>query len=195
MLKAIDRVITALKKKEKEERDAALILAIEQMQQEGQQGQDMSMDRNRPNAAPSSFQQGNGQWYFYNPMAVSQGKTAFQQQWGRRENKDNWRRINQTVVNLGREETEPTDSVATAEGPEGVEAQSDEEEDEGDSGDGGRPEVRGSTRRWRGLWRSSEACQGGEGRPVAMATASDGDGCARVRSGKREPGRRESERE
>lgn len=132
MLKAIDRVITALKKKEKEERDAALILAIEQMQQEGQQGQDMSMDRNRPNAAPSSFQQGNGQWYFYNPMAVSQGKTAFQQQWGRRENKDNWRRINQTVVNLGREETEPTDSVATAEGPEGVEAQSDEEEDEGD---------------------------------------------------------------
>ena len=56
-------------------------------------------------------------------------------------------------------------------------------------------EVRSSTRRWRGLWRSSEAGRGGEGRPVATATASDGGGSARVRSGKREPGRRESERE
>ena len=48
-------------------------------------------------------------------------------------------------------------------------------------------EVRSSTRRWRGLWRSSEAGRGGEGRPVAMATASDGESCAPVRTGKREP--------
>ena len=63
-----------------------------------------------------------------------------------------------------------------------------DEDDEGGD-DGGRPEVRGSTRRWRGLWRSSEACQGGEGRPVAMATASDGDGCARCARGRENQGR------
>ena len=56
-----------------------------------------------------------------------------------------------------------------------------EVEDDGDGGDARLPEGCGSTRRWRGLWRSSEACQGGEGRPVAMATASDGGGCARGR--------------
>ena len=44
------------------------------------------------------MQQGNGQWYFYNPVAVSQGKAAFQRHWGKRENKDNWQRSNQTVV-------------------------------------------------------------------------------------------------
>ena len=44
--------------------------------------------------------QQHGQWYFYNPTAVSQGKITFQQQWGKRENTDNWQRTNQTVVNL-----------------------------------------------------------------------------------------------
>ena len=33
-------------------------------------------------------------------MAVSQGKTEFQRLWGKRENVDNWQRINKTVVNL-----------------------------------------------------------------------------------------------
>ncbi len=97
-LKAIDRVIDALKKKEKEERDAQRIAEVEQMQQqqEAQNGQPTTIQP----AAPTVQQQGNGQWYFYNPMAVNQGKTAFQRQWGKRENKDNWRRINQTVVSL-----------------------------------------------------------------------------------------------
>ena len=33
-------------------------------------------------------------------MAVNQGKQTFQKQWGKRENADNWRRVNQTVVNF-----------------------------------------------------------------------------------------------
>lgn len=54
-------------------------------------------------------------------MAVSQGKTTFQQQWGRRENKDNWQRINVTVVNTtpeaeseddGTESPTPSDSLS-----------------------------------------------------------------------------------
>ena len=37
-------------------------------------------------------------WYFYSPTAVQQGKITFQQLWGKRENIDNWQRINQGVV-------------------------------------------------------------------------------------------------
>ena len=110
-LKAIDRVIEALKKKEKEEREAQMIQEAEEMEQE-QQGQGFDVQRGGKNQQPvtPATQQGNGQWYFYNPMAVSQGKQTFQRQWGRRENKDNWQRINQTVVNMAPQE-EP-DSIA-----------------------------------------------------------------------------------
>ena len=111
-LKAIDRVIEALKKKEKEEREAQMIQEAEEMEQE-QQGQGFDVqrgDKNQSSVTPAAQQQGNGQWYFYNPMAVSQGKQTFQRQWGRRENKDNWQRINQTVVNMAPQE-EP-DSLA-----------------------------------------------------------------------------------
>lgn len=41
---------------------------------------------------------GNAAWYFYNPVTVSQGKAAFQKQWGKRENIDDWQRVNKTVV-------------------------------------------------------------------------------------------------
>lgn len=42
--------------------------------------------------------QSDGTWYFYNPTAVQQGKTSFQQLWGKRENVDHWQRMNKTVV-------------------------------------------------------------------------------------------------
>ena len=98
---AIDRVIDALKKKEKEEREALL-------DQEGAEP-DMSqpplspLERNRPVTTPTPTA-GNGQWYFYNPSAVSQGKATFQRLWGKRENTDNWQRINQTVVSMDKQE-------------------------------------------------------------------------------------------
>ena len=95
---AIDRVIDALKKKEKEERRAQ-----QEAEAERQQSQNGG-NRNaaRPNAtAPAANNKTNATWYFYNPMAVSQGKTEFQRLWGKRENVDNWQRINKTVVNLG----------------------------------------------------------------------------------------------
>ena len=94
--KAIDRVIEALKKKEKEERDA-------QLEQEAAAAANASeaarTDNNRA-TTPTMPSVGNGQWYFYNPTAVSQGKATFQRQWGKRENIDNWQRINQTVISL-----------------------------------------------------------------------------------------------
>ena len=94
--KAIDRVIDSLKKKEKEERDA-------QLEQEAaavaNASQAARADNNRA-VTPTMPSAGNGQWYFYNPTAVSQGKATFQRQWGKRENIDNWQRINQTVISL-----------------------------------------------------------------------------------------------
>ena len=91
---AIDRVIAALKKKEKEERDAQ---AVQDATRAGMQN---SGNPVAPTGtpAPSQLRQGNQQWYFYNPTAVSQGKATFQRIWGKRENVDNWQRINKTVV-------------------------------------------------------------------------------------------------
>ncbi len=116
---AIDRVIDALKKKEKEERDKqAEQNAQETMAKNG--GNNMGQNQNSNNASNSNStdKQGNGLWYFYNPLAVSQGKTAFQKLWGKRENVDNWQRVNKTVVSaIGSEEMseEQLDSIAKAE--------------------------------------------------------------------------------
>ncbi len=116
---AIDRVIDALKKKEKEERDKqAEQNAQETMAKNG--GNNMGQNQTGANAANSNTtdKQGNGLWYFYNPLTVSQGKTAFQKLWGKRENVDNWQRVNKTVVSsIGAEELseEQLDSISRAE--------------------------------------------------------------------------------
>ena len=93
--KVIDRMISDLKKKEKEERDRLLENETEQQQSQQQAG----MTETRQVVITPTQQ--SGLWYFYNPTAVSQGKITFQRQWGKRENADNWQRRNQTLVNLG----------------------------------------------------------------------------------------------
>lgn len=116
---AIDRTIAELKRKEKEERDRlAEQNAQETMQQNGG-GNNMQQQNNRQQN--NTNQQNNGLWYFYNATAISQGKSAFQKMWGKRENVDNWQRVNKTVVNFGgnQEETELSeaqlDSIARQE--------------------------------------------------------------------------------
>ena len=107
--KAIDRVIDALKKKEKEERDAKLEAEADAQQAKNQANMPQRQSQRTPTPQPTA-QKAGGAWYFYNPTAVSQGKTAFQREWGKRENVDNWRRSNQTVIRMpGAEET---DSIA-----------------------------------------------------------------------------------
>ena len=107
--KAIDRVIDELKKKEKEEkRKAQEAEAEKQQQQQGAVGNRNNLKTNTPPTANRQNQQ--GPWYFYNTMAVNQGKAAFQQQWGKRENADDWQRINKTVVNLNKEEDTAADT-------------------------------------------------------------------------------------
>ena len=109
-LKAIDRVIEELKKKEKEEEAKAREAAVEQaLAKQGAQG-----NRNQRNQQQATPQTNDGSWYFYNQLAVSQGKQTFQKQWGKRENVDDWQRVNRTVVaSLDTESTEVADSLAT----------------------------------------------------------------------------------
>lgn len=112
---AIDRVIEALKKKEKEERDAQAEMEAQQyLAEQGAIGNDAVQNNVTNNATDKA-----GTWYFYNPTAVSQGKATFRKLWGQRENVDDWQRVNKTVVamNTGPEELtdEQRDSIAAAE--------------------------------------------------------------------------------
>lgn len=115
---AIDRVIEALKKKEKEERKAQAEAEAQQyLAQQGGAGNAAGQ-----NSTTNNMTDKNGTWYFYNPTAVSQGKTTFQKLWGRRQNVDDWQRSNKTVVAqavLPEELTdEMRDSIAAAEAME-----------------------------------------------------------------------------
>ena len=118
-MQAINRVIEALKRQEKAERDAMLLAESEQRQSE-QQSDFGQRQQQTPSPTTKGLQQGNGQWYFYNPMVVSQGKAAFQRLWGKRENKDNWQRTNQTVVSL--EELERQEAQDHHEDQDSIEA-------------------------------------------------------------------------
>ena len=124
-LAAIDRVIDELKKKEKEEADKAREAEVEQAQQrQGAMGnRDQRGGRQQPQQTLSSNTK-DGQWYFYSQMAVNQGKQTFQKQWGRRENADNWRRSNVTVVASPTQES-PEDSESK-EKPEDLEGSEDQ---------------------------------------------------------------------
>ena len=106
---AIDRVIAALKRKEKEEERRRREDGSE-MNSENEGGVNGNGSGNDSgnrfgndsgngfgNASGNGFGNTNT-WYFYSPVAVSQGKALFEKLWGKRKNLDNWQRINKTVV-------------------------------------------------------------------------------------------------
>lgn len=118
---AIDRVIAELKRQEKEQKRLEDEKNAQQtMQRNGATGYRNNTNRNNTAQTQQNNRQ-NAVWYFYNAMAVQQGKQAFEKLWGKRENTDNWQRVNKTVVgNLnGDAEMELTeeqkDSIAKAE--------------------------------------------------------------------------------
>ena len=99
-MKVIKNIISELKKKEKEEEKKAAELAN-------------ATNQNRPGAQNQANQQRPGaqnqttaQWYFYNPTAITSGKTEFQRIWGTRPLADDWRRNNKTVLAMDEEEEE-----------------------------------------------------------------------------------------
>lgn len=104
---AIDRVIDALKKKEKEEE--ALKAEQELQQRQQKYGSNQTNKANNTQQQFNKTQNRSTAWYFYNPQLVQQGKQAFIQKWGKRENTDNWQRYNKTVV--GGFDTEEVDTT------------------------------------------------------------------------------------
>ena len=92
---AIDRVIEALKKQEKEEKRKAQEQEAERQQQRNNAVGNRTQRTTTPQARTNNQ---DATWYFYNPMAVNQGKQQFQRTWGKRDNVDNWQRANRTVV-------------------------------------------------------------------------------------------------
>ncbi len=49
-----------------------------------------------------------GKWYFYNPQAISIGKSEFLKMWGKRKLEDHWRRKNKQIINSDNEDEEET---------------------------------------------------------------------------------------
>ena len=118
---AIDRVIAELKRQEKEQKRLEDEKNAQQtMQRNGAMGNRNNTNRNNTAHTQQNNRQ-NAVWYFYNAMAVQQGKQAFEKLWGKRENTDNWQRVNKTVVgNLNGDADmelteEQKDSIAKAE--------------------------------------------------------------------------------
>lgn len=89
----IDKIIIALKKKEKKDLNSQL------QTNTGNAGADIiSMKTEFAMQNNSIDGKNTTTWYFYNPMTVSRGKETFTRTWGKRDNVDNWQRINKTVV-------------------------------------------------------------------------------------------------
>ena len=110
--KVIAKIIEELKKKEKEEKEAADREAYLASQQ-GNSG----LKSNAKQPASYNINTDNS-WYFYNTATKNAGKTAFQQQWGNRKLEDNWRRRNKNTFSLDENIDENNDSIAA--GPDSL---------------------------------------------------------------------------
>ncbi|MDO4819539.1 MAG: tetratricopeptide repeat protein [Prevotella sp.] len=112
--KAIDRVIAQLIQKEKEEKRKAEEEAAEAEVAKQQATGNTAANRTNTPSTPTTAQS-NGQWYFYNQQAVQQGKNSFVRLWGKRDNADDWQRMNKTVVAGSSALEEPTEGEEMAE--------------------------------------------------------------------------------
>lgn len=89
-LAVIDKIIADLKKKEKEESDAAK--RDEYLAQQEAAGSNLS---NNNASAPTAFTLNtDNSWYFYNTATRNAGRTDFQKRWGSRKLENDWRRRN-----------------------------------------------------------------------------------------------------
>jgi len=95
-LLAINRVIDKIKEDEKKEAEEKLIA-------QNRMDDDFAMPM-------QPIGVGAGDWYFYNPMNVNNGKNEFRRRWGNRKLEDNWRRSNKSA-SLFTETTELQDST------------------------------------------------------------------------------------
>ena len=102
----IAKIIEDLKKKEKEEKEAA-----EREEYLAQQNAKGSQIRDKGNSPAQYTMNTDNSWYFYNNSIKQAGKTQFQKLWGSRKLEDNWRRHNKSTFSFNDEEA---DSVLMA---------------------------------------------------------------------------------
>ena len=122
-LAAIDRVIAELRRKEKEEakkaaangtlnpnamNNGAMVAAATGM------GKDAAAAQMNQMGMMGGQQQGD--WYFYNPMAVRNGQQEFQRRWGTRPNENFWRISNKQslLANMSEEEAKKYEGMDEA---------------------------------------------------------------------------------
>ena len=111
-LAAIDRVIAELRRKEKEEAKKAAAngtLNPNAMNNGAMAGAATGMGKDvagQMNQMGMMGGQQQGDWYFYNPMAVRNGQQEFQRRWGMRPNENFWRISNKQslLANMSEEE-------------------------------------------------------------------------------------------
>ncbi|MCM1291737.1 MAG: tetratricopeptide repeat protein [Prevotella sp.] len=110
-LEVCQRLADELKKKEKEEAEAA-------RREEYLADQAANSQQTADPNAPQQFQLNTDKsWYFYNATTKNAGKTEFQRRWGVRKLEDDWRRRNKTsysmddVASDASNEVAPNDSV------------------------------------------------------------------------------------
>ena len=92
--KVIDRIIADLKKKEKEEAEAAR--REEYLANQAAQGSNLQQNSQNPQQFNINT---DDSWYFYNSAAKNAGRTEFQRRWGSRKLEDHWRRRNKSSFN------------------------------------------------------------------------------------------------
>ena len=94
-LAVVNRIIEDLKKREREEAEAAA--REEYLAQQEQAGSNLQNNGN----APTQFTLNtDDSWYFYNTATRNAGRTDFQKRWGSRKLEDNWRRRNKAQFSL-----------------------------------------------------------------------------------------------
>lgn len=115
--KIIDKIIDELKKKEKEEAEAA-------RREEFEANRDQNEGTLKDNNSQSFTINTDNSWYFYNTVTRNSGKTEFQRRWGARKLEDNWRRRNKSSFNLD----EFNAATGTSDGEEEEEETADDEQ-------------------------------------------------------------------
>ena len=128
-LAVIDARIEQLIKEEREaqalsDREDALVQA--ESQGTGLPGSNLNVPTMPTGPDGSNF-------YFYSPQAVAQGRTRFQQRWGRRTLEDNWRRRDKTVTTFI-EEPEYDDDAELLEASEEMLGEGEDEDKAEDEG-------------------------------------------------------------
>jgi len=92
-LEVVNKIIDELKKKEREEAEAA-------RREEYLANRDANSSQLTDNNTQNFTINTDNSWYFYNTATRNAGKTEFQRRWGARKLEDNWRRRNKSSFNL-----------------------------------------------------------------------------------------------